>query len=70
MANFDEAYKRTNGFEGGYVNDKSDLGGETYKGVARKIHKNWAGWAIVDSYKGKSGFPGVLDKDGNVIYIF
>lgn len=29
--------------EGGYSNDPIDLGGETYKGIARNAHPNWQG---------------------------
>ena len=34
--------------EGGYVNDPDDPGGETYKGIARNMWPDWAGWAIID----------------------
>ncbi|UOR05877.1 hypothetical protein MUN82_01965 [Hymenobacter aerilatus] len=37
--------------EGGYANNKLDVGGETYRGVARKYHPNWQGWKYVDAYK-------------------
>lgn len=37
--------------EGGYVWDKDDDGGETYRGVARDFHPDWAGWQIIDDYK-------------------
>ena len=37
--------------EGGYVNDPSDSGGETYCGIARNSNPNWKGWKIVDAYK-------------------
>jgi lysozyme family protein len=39
--------------EGGYANDSRDNGGETYKGVARKIHPTWVGWSRVDMHKAK-----------------
>lgn len=63
MANFDEAYKRTLKFEGGYVNDPSDRGGETYKGIARKFNAKWRGWDIIDKYKTNPNFPKCLDSD-------
>jgi len=44
------AFDITGGHEGGYANDASDLGGETYRGIARKFHPSWAGWAIIDRY--------------------
>lgn len=46
--NFDIAYKFTMGHEIGYVNDKIDKGGETFDGISRKYHPNWAGWVIID----------------------
>jgi lysozyme family protein len=60
MADFLTAKRRTDKNEGFYVNDPADAGGETLYGVARKKNPNWAGWAIVDSYKGKKDFPNVL----------
>lgn len=63
MANFEEAYQRTCKFEGGWVNNDGDSGKETYKGISRVANPNWAGWAIVDSYKKKSNFPKNLDSD-------
>ena len=57
MANFNEAYNITLKHEGGYANDPTDVGGETYKGVSRRYHPSWPGWSIIDSYKNKPGFP-------------
>jgi lysozyme family protein len=37
--------------EGTYVNDPTDKGGETYFGIARKIHPHWNGWIIIDEIK-------------------
>lgn len=51
MADFQKAYRRTCKNEGGYVNDSRDRGGETWRGVARKYHPNWAGWKIIDRIK-------------------
>jgi len=34
--------------EGGYVNDPSDPGAETYCGISRKHHAGWGGWAVLD----------------------
>lgn len=48
--------------EGGYVNDPADPGGETYKGVARKMNPTWAGWAHIDAARG-AGFPANLEAD-------
>ena len=57
MADFSIAYKITMKNEGGYVNDKDDRGGETFKGIARKYHPTWSGWELVDSMKSKPQFP-------------
>lgn len=72
MADFEVAYKKVMKYEGKYSNDSVDLGGETYKGIARKFHPNWPGWKIIDGYKNdpliKAGrmFPGCLDKDSEL----
>ena len=57
MADFSIAYKRTKIFEGGYVNDPQDAGGETYKGVSRRANPNWQGWGIIDAAKKEQNFP-------------
>jgi lysozyme family protein len=63
MADFNQAFQLVIANEGGYVNDPDDPGGETYKGVARKIFSKWDGWIKIDLLKRQSGFPGNLDKD-------
>jgi lysozyme family protein len=45
---FLKAYKNTAKWEGGYVNDPHDRGGETYNGISRKNFPKWEGWEIVD----------------------
>ncbi len=62
MADFIKSYEKTSKFEGGYANHKNDKGGETYKGIARKMHPNWVGWKIVDRYKTSSLTFAQLDK--------
>lgn len=57
MGTFDKSYSRLQLVEGGYANNPNDSGGETYKGIARNFHKDWAGWAVIDEYKQKPGFP-------------
>ena len=57
MDAFKEAYKFTIKYEGGYVNDPSDYGGETIYGVSRVYWPRWPGWAIVDRAKRESNFP-------------
>lgn len=66
MANFLEAYNITLKHEGGYDNDPDDVGGETYKGIARRYHPAWSGWRIIDSYKTKDGFPNNAYNDVNL----
>ena len=63
MANFLEAYAITRDHEGGYTFDPDDVGGETYKGIARRYSKSWTGWVIIDGYKSNSNFPAILYED-------
>jgi lysozyme family protein len=62
-ADFLTAYQTVLSHEGGYINDPDDPGGETYKGVSRKLWSSWEGWEIIDRAKRKSGFPGNLEKE-------
>jgi len=49
MSTFVVSYARTNGYEGeGTVNHWADRGGETYAGISRKFHPDWAGWRYLD----------------------
>jgi len=60
--NFRKAFLAViNGFEGKYANDKDDPGGETYKGIARNMNRDFAGWGIIDNYRGSKNFPNVLE---------
>jgi lysozyme family protein len=61
MAKFNLALSKVLSHEGGYVNDPDDLGGETYKGIARNSHGSWMGWPIIDSHKIKTDFPKSLE---------
>ena len=63
MADFSIAFNKVLANEGGYVNDPSDPGGETYKGIARKIFTKWDGWLILDTLKRQSGFPANLEQN-------
>lgn len=63
MAEFIKAYQLMIASEGGYVNDTDDPGGETYKGVARKIYSKWEGWTHIDMMKRQPDFPACLDRD-------
>lgn len=51
MAQFKPAYAIIKLWEGGYVNNPNDKGGETYAGISRRFYPSWTGWEIVDSYK-------------------
>lgn len=55
MAEFLAAYQIGRVNEGGYVNDSTDKGGETYAGISRVAYPNWQGWKIVDKYQLKRG---------------
>jgi lysozyme family protein len=55
MADFELAYKKTAQVEGGYANDPDDRGGETYKGLARKMETGWPGWIMIDKIKKRVG---------------
>lgn len=51
------------GIEGPYSNDKNDPGGVTVFGLTRKADPDWQGWAIVNQYQNKSGYPKNLPYD-------
>lgn len=51
MADFNLYYPKLVKHEGGYVNDPTDRGGETYRGIARKSNPTWSGWASIDNKK-------------------
>jgi len=60
MADFKIAFAHTSANEGGYVFDKDDAGGETYRGVARRFNPSWKGWRIIDH--SKSDNPNITNK--------
>lgn len=53
MANFDTAYNKTLGFEGGYSFDPDDHGGETMMGLTRKDDPS-ARWDLLDTFKAQT----------------
>lgn len=55
MADFNLIYPTIVKYEGYYVNDPNDPGGETYMGIARNYNKTWQGWQIIDQYKAAHG---------------
>lgn len=63
MSYFLDAYAITMEHEGGYGNDPDDVGGETYKGIARKYNPSWVGWQIIDAARTNPGFPKCLDEN-------
>lgn len=69
MANFKEAFDITMGNEGGYTNDKTDAGGETYRGISRKYFPNWRGWQTIDSMKAQPNFPRNLKQIFDVLAV-
>jgi len=50
MAEFLPAFEQMIRNEGGYTLHQvaGDRGGQTYAGIARKMHPGWAGWAAID----------------------
>lgn len=52
---FKEAYKKTVANEGYLSNHKNDRGGMTWKGIARNMHPNWAGWKEIDKILNNGG---------------
>lgn len=53
MIKYEFALTRLLKDEGFYSNHKKDLGGETWRGIARRFHPDWEGWAIVDAEENK-----------------
>jgi lysozyme family protein len=51
MASFEIAEAITGRNEGGYANNPSDTGGETYAGIARNHWPKWQGWKYIDEIK-------------------
>lgn len=51
MPVFSKIHAETMRTEGGYANNPADAGGETYKGIARKMHPRWSGWKYIDGVK-------------------
>lgn len=63
MADFKQALALILANEGGYVFDKDDPGGETYKGIARNMNSKWRGWVSIDMMKKQAGFPKNLEQN-------
>jgi len=50
-ADFRLTYSYIRSYEGNYVNDPLDRGGETYAGITKKWNKDWYGWRHIDKSK-------------------
>lgn len=48
---FQKAFKVVKKWEGGYVNDPDDYGGETYCGITRRYNPTWFGWHLIEKHK-------------------
>ncbi len=57
MGDFPTALAALDGVEGGWVFDRRDPGGETYRGVSRVAHPGWSGWPILDAIRASLGDP-------------
>lgn len=53
MMSFENALEHMLEFEGGYVNDPDDSGGETFRGISRRNWPAWAGWDLIDNVKAR-----------------
>jgi lysozyme family protein len=49
MNRFDKYHEVIAKREGGYSNNPNDKGKETYCGISRVFHPDWAGWDIIDA---------------------
>lgn len=59
---FDKAFQLVGVAEGGYVNDPTDLGGETICGISRKHHPNSKIWEYIDKWKARGLTPYEINK--------
>jgi lysozyme family protein len=55
MSDFRRAFDLTLGHEGGYSNDPTDRGGETFMGITRRDHPDWRGWDLVAKLRRSAG---------------
>ncbi|GFO67901.1 hypothetical protein GMLC_14800 [Geomonas limicola] len=69
MAEFLPAHRATMSDEGGYANNPSDLGGETYKGITRNFWGHWLGWIQVDQAKAAVGPMPVYGSAGYALWV-
>lgn len=67
MASFEQAISGTLLWEGGYVHNPSDTGGETYRGISRNNFPTWEGWSSIDAAKTSLNFPRSLDNNAYLL---
>lgn len=69
MGNYKTAIAHTLKYEGWYVNDPDDGGGETYKGISRVYNPTWSGWDTIDKKPRRHGEKiAGLDDDVEAFY--
>lgn len=72
LDNFNAAFDRTMGNEGGFTDDPVDPGGMTYRGISRRFFPSWVGWPAIDQIlaegRGLEVRRGVLDPDVRQFY--
>ena len=61
MAEFGISFRKTTAIEGWYSNDPADAGGETWRGISRRFHPDWPGWATIDIEK-KRDLAGLAER--------
>ena len=66
MSSYEQAIAKTELWEGGYSNNPSDSGGETYRGISRNNWPNWSGWVVIDEDKSQPFFPATLDGNSSL----
>jgi lysozyme family protein len=66
MTNFEYALPFILVHEGGWVNDPSDRGGETFQGISRNNFPNWPGWRLIDIARNSPTFPACIKANGNL----
>lgn len=59
---FEQAFRLVGVAEGGYVNDPTDLGGETCMGISRKHHPYSEIWKYIDKWKERGMTPYEINK--------
>lgn len=61
--NFLIAYDDTVVNEGSLSNNQNDLGGLTWKGIARNMHPSWEGWFLIDQHLKAKHNKAIILKD-------